>query len=231
MKCMLMGREYRPRDKIAVLLALTIIVVIFSAFCLANNVQVVFTHLYYVPIILAAYWYGRNGVLYAILLSVIYLATVWFVSSPDIQTLLAAMGRALFFIGISLVVAILSIMIRFQQESLTESEARFRGIWESIHTGIILVDPETHTILAANPEAERMTGFSEVEMKGRICHTLVCPAELGKCPISDLGQTVDNAERILLGRDGNKIPIIKTVTEVTIGSKRCIIESFIKIHK
>ena len=71
MKCMLMGREIRPAQKIAALLVLTIVVVLFSAFCLANNVQVVFTHLYYVPIILAAYWYGRKGVLYALLLSAI----------------------------------------------------------------------------------------------------------------------------------------------------------------
>ena len=231
MKCMLMGREIRPAQKLAALLALTIVVVLFSAFCLAHNVQVVFTHLYYVPIILAAYWYGRKGVLYALLLSAIYLGIVLTLSSPDTQILLAAIARALFFIGISIVIALLSIMIRNQHENIVESEARFRGIWEGIHTGIILVDADTHTILAANPEAERMTGFSESEMAGRICHTLICPAEQGKCPISDLGQKVDNAERVLLARDGRKVPVIKTVADVTIGAKRCFVESFVEIRQ
>ena len=35
---------------------------------------------------------------------------------------------------------------------------QWSGIWGSIQAGIILVDAETHRILAANPEAQRMTG-------------------------------------------------------------------------
>jgi PAS domain S-box-containing protein len=224
-------REFGTTEKLAALGVLTVLILLFSAFCLTRNLQAVFPHLYYIPIIIAAFWFGKKGVLYAILLAALYIGVVLTFSNPDLQTLLAAVGRALFFIGVALVIAILSIMISRQHETLEVSEAKFRGIWESIQAAIVLVDAETHTIIAANPEAERMTGFSESEMIGHVCHKFICPAEEGKCPISDLGQKIDRAERMLLARDGKKVPVYKTVSDVTIGGKRCFIENFVEIKK
>jgi len=141
----------------------------------------------------------------------------------------AAGARVIVFIGIACVIAILSGIINREHELVAESETRFRGIWENIHASIILVNAETHTIISANPEAEKKTGFSEKEMNGHLCHTYICPAEQGKCPISDLGMKLDCAERVLLTRDGKKIPVLKTVTDMQIGGKRCFIESYIDI--
>lgn len=229
MKCILTQDIGTTPVKLIALTLLTLIIAVLTVFCLSSDNQVVFTHLYYIPIIIAAYWYGKRGVLYAAGLAVFYLWAVFTFSTVDTQVILAAMSRALFFIGIGLVIAILSLAIRSQQESVSVSEERFRGIWENIQAAIILVDAETHTIIAANPEASKMTGFSEAEMTGHICHKFVCPAEQGKCPISDLGMKVDQAERILLARDGKSVPVLKTVTDMTIGGKRCFIESFIDI--
>jgi PAS domain S-box-containing protein len=216
-------------SKLAVLAILTLFVTILTVFSLANNIQIVFTHLYYVPIILAAYWFDRKGVIYAAVLSVFYLGAVYTFSSHDMQLLSAAVARVVVFIGISLVIAILSVTIKRQQEVISQSEERFRGIWKSIQAGIILVDAKTHTIKAANPQAQKMTGFSEAEMAGHLCHKFICPAEEGKCPISDLGLKVDRAERVLLSRDGTKVPVLKTVTEMQVGEEKYYIENFIDI--
>jgi len=215
--------------KLAVLAILTLFIAILTVFSLANNIQIVFTHMYYVPIILAAYWFDRKGVLYAGIMSAFYLGAVFTLGVHDVQVILAAVIRIVVFIGISLVIAILSITLHRQQNQISQSEERFRGIWESIQAGIILVDAKTHTIIAANPEAQRMTGFSENEMNGHLCHKFICPAEQGKCPISDLGLKVDRAERVLLSRDGNKIPVLKTVTEMQVGAEKYYIENFIDI--
>jgi len=115
------------------------------------------------------------------------------------------------------------------ENALKESNERFRGIWESIQAGIIRVDVKTHMIIAANPQAQRMTGFSETEMAGQLCHKFICPAEEGKCPIGDLGLKIDRAERVLLSRDGTKVPILKTVTEMQVGLEKYYIENFIDI--
>lgn len=214
--------------QIAIIIALTAFIFIISIASLSAGIQTVFTHLYYIPIILAAYWFERKGILLALFLSIFYVGAVYIFDYPDVGMVYIAIGRSVLFIGISAVAAILSGIIHRQHDRIAESESRFHGIWNSIQAGIILVDPKTHTIIAANPEAQKMTGFSEEEMTGHICHNYICPAEKGKCPISDLGMEVDHSERILLSRDGTGIPVLKTVTEVREGGGYYI-ESFIDI--
>ncbi len=215
--------------KVIVLAILTLFIAYLTYFSLENNIQIVFTHFYYIPIIIAAYWFDRKGVLYSCVLSCFYLSLVYTFSQNDIQVIFSAGMRVVVFIGISMVIAILSLTIRRKRVEIGSSEEQFRVFWETIQAGIILVDPKTHTIIAANPEAEKMTGYKPSEMTGNICHKFICPAEKGKCPISDLGMKVDRAERVLLTRDGKKMPVLKTVSEVIIGGKNLYIENFIDI--
>lgn len=215
--------------KLAVLAILTLFVAFLTFLFLKNNIQIVFTHVYYIPIIIAAYWFEKRGILFAGVLSAFYLGAVYIFSPADATVLVSAVWRTVVFIGISIVIAILALTIREKNDEIARSEVRFRGIWESIQAGIILVDPKTHTILAANPEAQKMSGFSEKEMIGHTCHTFICPAELGTCPISDKGMKVDRAERVLLARGGKKVPVLKTVTEMSIAGKPVYIENFIDI--
>lgn len=63
-----------------------------------------------------------------------------------------------------------------------------------------------------------------------MCHQFVCPAEHGRCPATDLGQTVDNSERILLTSKGERRSIIKTVRPVVMGGgHHYLLESFLDI--
>lgn len=103
-------------------------------------------------------------------------------------------------------------------------------IFEKIQTGIVVIDPVSHLILDINPNALALTGRSKDEMIGKVCHQFICPAQKGKCPITDLGQVIDNTERILIEKDGNRIPILKTATTAVVGGKDVIIESFIDIR-
>lgn len=100
-------------------------------------------------------------------------------------------------------------------------------IFEKIQTGIMIIDPEDHTIIDINPNALSLIGRKREEVRGRICHQYICPAERGRCPITDLGQDIDNSERVLINRDGHNIPILKTATRASLGKKEVIIESFI----
>lgn len=112
-------------------------------------------------------------------------------------------------------------------DSVKQDEARLRTIFESIQSGILLVDAERHMVVDVNTVAAKMIGLPRREIVGTICHKHVCPAEAGRCPITDLGQTVDNSERVLLGYDGRIIPIIKTVNTIFINGRRHLIESFV----
>ncbi len=99
----------------------------------------------------------------------------------------------------------------------------------SILTGVVLIDAETHEIIDANPLAAKLIGLPKEEIVGKVCHEFICPAEKGKCPISDLGQIVDQSERMLIKGDGKGIPVLKTVTPTKWQGRQYFVESFIDI--
>ena len=115
------------------------------------------------------------------------------------------------------------------QEALQESEMNLQTIFNQVGVGIVIIDSATKVILEANQTAMKMTGLSKEKIIGQICHSLMCPAELGKCPVKDLGQTMDLSERKLIQADGRQSDILKTVYPVTIKGKDCYLESFIDI--
>jgi PAS domain S-box-containing protein len=122
---------------------------------------------------------------------------------------------------------------RRAEESRRESEERLKTIFHSVRAGILIIDAESHVITDANPVAAEMIGVSKDQIVGSLCHRYVCPAEKGQCPVTDLGQRVNNAEKVLLRVDGEKVPIIKIVNIVRIGGRDHLVESFVDIteHK
>jgi len=116
-----------------------------------------------------------------------------------------------------------------QETALRDSEERLKTIFETVQAGIIVIDAETHVIVRANSAAVAMIGLPWEDIVGKICHSKICPSEEGKCPITDLGQSVDNSERILLDALGKEIPILKTVKLFTTNGKPYILESFVDI--
>jgi PAS domain S-box-containing protein len=121
------------------------------------------------------------------------------------------------------------VALRKAEEALQQSEERLRIILNSILTGVLLIDAESHEIIDANPLAAELIGLPKEKIVGKVCHELICPVEQGNCPISDLDQTVDQSERVLLKADGKKIPIIKTVTSTAWQGRKYFVESFIDI--
>lgn len=117
------------------------------------------------------------------------------------------------------------------EKTIFEEEKYLKIICDSMPVGVVLIDAKTHTIEDVNLTAAKMVGLSRKKMIGSICHKYICPAEKGKCPITDLGQKVDNAERVLLGKGGKKIPILKTAVYITINKNKYLLESFIDITK
>jgi len=117
---------------------------------------------------------------------------------------------------------------RMEQE-LRHSEARLRTLLEAVPTGFMIIDAADHRIVDANPAALRLIGAAREQVVGRECHTYVCPAERGRCPITDLGQSVENSERILVTGRGQQVPILKTVVPVTLEGRPHLLESFVDL--
>ncbi len=114
-------------------------------------------------------------------------------------------------------------------KSLSENEKRTKLILNSIKAGVVIIDAETHKIEYLNPAAAEMIGVTEEKILGKICHDFICPAEKGKCPITDLGQEIDNSERIVLKANSEEINVLKTVTPITINERKLLLETFVDI--
>ncbi|OPY39318.1 MAG: Bacterioopsin transcriptional activator [Methanoregula sp. PtaU1.Bin051] len=117
------------------------------------------------------------------------------------------------------------------EEELKNSEDYLKTIFNSVQTGLLIIDPATHIIIDANPAAEELIGIDKSGIVGKTCHHFICPSEDGRCPITDLGQTVDNEECILITAEGREIPILKMVIPIQIKGKQHLLESFSDISK
>jgi len=102
-------------------------------------------------------------------------------------------------------------------------------IMESVQAGILLIDAKTHEISDANAYAIEKIGLSKDEILGQKCHNFVCPNKVGRCPITDLGKTIDRSECVFLDKDKNTLDIIKTVTKVEFDNQDFLIEIFVDI--
>ncbi len=117
------------------------------------------------------------------------------------------------------------------EESLRESEDRLKRILSTVQIGIIIIDAKSHQIRFVNPAASTLIGSNESEIIGKTCHQFICPAQEGSCPITDLAQNIDNAERILLTVSGHRLPILKRVIPITLDGRNCLLESFVDISE
>ena len=119
-----------------------------------------------------------------------------------------------------------AIQRRLAEGQIQESQTQLRTIVNSIPVGIVTIDATTHRILNANPKAVVMIGAEPDAIVGQVCHTFICPAQAGACPVTDCGQTVDLSERILLDRNGTRIPILKSVVRTVLDGRDVLVESF-----
>jgi PAS domain S-box-containing protein len=113
------------------------------------------------------------------------------------------------------------------EKALAESRDYLDKIFTSVRAGILVIDATSHTVIDINPAAAALIGLPRDQITGKVCHRYICPADEGKCPITDLGQDVDNSEKVLITAAGKKVPIIKYVTCIDLSGRPCLLETFI----
>jgi len=112
-----------------------------------------------------------------------------------------------------------------------QSRQAMEKILESMPVGVVIIGKDK-TIRHVNSAALAMMGHdSDHEVLGRECHQTLCPAQKCACPILDQGKDVDNAERVLIDKDNNEIPILKTVVPITLNGEELLLETFVDISE
>jgi PAS domain S-box-containing protein len=114
---------------------------------------------------------------------------------------------------------------------LKENEVYFKTIMDLVHAGIVIIDASTHIILDVNKTAVKLIDAPKEKIIGSTCFKFICPSDKCKCPVTDLGLSVNNADEILIDSHGNIIPVIKSVVELVLNGKKILLESFIDISE
>jgi diguanylate cyclase (GGDEF)-like protein/PAS domain S-box-containing protein len=104
-------------------------------------------------------------------------------------------------------------------------------MFDGVGFGIMLVDAQSRQILEINARALSMLELRKEDVVGRICHKFVCPAEQGKCPVMDLGKTVDRSERMLCRYNGTCVPVVKSVVPIDLAGRTVLLESLVDISE
>ena len=110
-----------------------------------------------------------------------------------------------------------------------DADRQLTTILDALLLGAVIIDPQKHRIVYANAEAAALIGIPVADMLGRVCHQFICPAAAGQCPITDLQQDIDHSERCVLNREGETIPIIKTVKKIAFAGRGHLLEIFMNI--
>lgn len=127
------------------------------------GIGTVFTHFFYIPIVLAAIWWRRKGLIVAVFSSAFLIFSYVFLR-PDVATA-DDYFRALMFIVIAFVVAKLSEHIAKDEEALRSERDNFVNILNSMEDGVYIVD-QNHNIQYVNPVLMKDFG----PFKGRKCY-------------------------------------------------------------
>ena len=112
-----------------------------------------------------------------------------------------------------------------------EQQSYQKSVHNALPAGIVVIDMVNHEIMDVNDAALKMIGCSKSDVVGSKCHKFICPAQDGACPITDLGQNIYNDEKILLTKNGTRKNILKSVVQVEINSRPCLVETFIDIDE
>lgn len=140
-----------------IVLNTTVLALLINILSLHYGSNDVAPNLFYIPVVIAAYWYPNRGPLFAVGISVAYLSMVWFFMGGAIQTLISSSIICYVLIGVSVVVSSLATHMR-------RNEVKYRGLFNHSQAGVGLVATDTMKIQEVNHRFSTMLGYSEEDI-------------------------------------------------------------------
>jgi len=193
---------------ILILLAIAVFLTYYFHFVLGSGT--IFTHIFYFPIILAAIWWRRRGLIIPLFLSILLIASYYL--APNLNYPFSDdLVRAFIFMAVGVVVAILSEEMLQKDIKLRESQDKFRSVANSAVDGIITTDNNGKIVLF-NPSLENMFGYGIDEIKGKHA-TILMPDRYKKQFIDKLDRFKSTGNHELDGKTFESLGLRKDSTE------------------
>ena len=185
-----------------------------TTYCLSTGIFIVFSHLFYIPIVLAGYCYPERCLAFTGALAAGYFAEVLFFSLGNDLEIANALVRIAIFFVVAVVVSNLS-------SRLKARESRYRGIFETSGAGIFLFLPGTGKIMEMNRGCSAMLGYSEEEVRS-LGISAIWPEYSGFSSALEKGM-VESLDCSLTARDGTPRPVLLSATLLPARQEGCAV--------
>jgi len=204
------GFGTKPESKVLVLsfvIAASVLIALYAAF--VAHITIVYTHLFYIPILLAGMWYKRKAVAVALFLGIVHILVTHFSLQP---LTVNEFARAAIFVVVAYVIGYVSEQRAKGEDTLLESEEKYRELAELLPEVIFETNLEG-TITYANKVAFDSFGYTQSDFdKGLNALQMVIPEDQdrGKENIQRVlsGETIGSKEYTAQRKDKTTFPVI-----------------------
>jgi len=174
---------------------------------LLNDILIITPLLFYIPIIVAAYWFPRRAVLFAVSVGGANILIVYLYSYPAIRNLTYTTATASFYVLIALTLVISSLTQKMEAQ-----KARYQGVFTYSDNGLIIAEmkEEALRITEANARALALLGYLEKTLTGKplsevLPDTIPGVRAAGSLPAE---WNIPTRETTLTRQDGSGIPVL-----------------------
>ncbi|MBN2374370.1 PAS domain S-box protein [bacterium] len=114
---------------------------------------------------------------------------------------------------------------------LRENQEYLKTIFDSIHTGIMIIDKETSRIFDVNPITLEMIGDKKERIISSEYTEHIRPVDKCRSGTSENGTEMDCSRWVLVKADGSIVPILKSMYPVILNNREYLLASFIDISE
>ncbi|MDD1717918.1 MAG: PAS domain S-box protein, partial [Methanoregulaceae archaeon] len=213
------GSVWKSTSRPAVRIGLLVVTLIFAFAInlsgLISGLSIFTLQLFYIPIVIACYWYPRKGVFFAVLIGILQLGFAAAYSYPELGSLTYAVTTASFYVLVALAVVVSSL-----SGDLAEKEARYHAIFDHSEAGVFLLSRDSGMkILEANRNGGAMLGYPPEELCGETMASFWPDADglsamLGKVRS---GGSLTNLETRFDAREGGRVDVLASGAYIPYG--------------
>lgn len=155
--------QYREREEsidhlwLFIITNTTVLALLINILSLHYGNNDVAPNLFYIPVVIAAYWYPHRGPLFAGVISVAYMSLVWYFLGSDVWMLISSSVICYVLIGVSVVVSSLATHMR-------KNEVKYRGIFNHSEAGVGLVNLSSLSIKEVNERFVTQLGYNREDL-------------------------------------------------------------------
>ena len=195
----------KQNNKLFILL-FTIIACVFIAFYVGfiRREAIVYTHLFYIPILLAGVWYCKKAVYVAIFLGVTHIAMTYFSLGSFVT---GTFERAIIFVAVAYVIGLVSEQRRKSEEEMVRERDKSQMILNTVSEAISIFDRDLN-VIEVNGARLKIFDVKREDVIGKKCYKAfwnrdeICEG----CPVPDIFETGRGArtEKVLSLSNGTK---------------------------